>query len=51
MKNDQPPLRTLFACKSGLSEPLEIGLEHDKWQNLHGARLQKQLQAALILNL
>jgi hypothetical protein len=43
-------LRALFACKSGLSEP-EIGLEHDKWQNFHGARLQKQLQAALILNL
>jgi hypothetical protein len=33
----------LFGWESGLSEP-EIGLEHDKWQNLHGARLQKQLQ-------
>jgi hypothetical protein len=32
----------------GLSEP-EIGLEHDKCQNLHGARLQKQLQTALVL--
>jgi hypothetical protein len=42
----------LFACESGLSEP-EIDLEHvfvllisqlkkhDKWQNSHGARLQK----------
>jgi hypothetical protein len=38
MRNDW---RALFACESGLSEP-EIGLEHDKWQNLHGARLQKQ---------
>ena len=48
------------ACESGLSEP-EIGLEHafvlliwqkkqDKWQNSHGARLQKQLQTALILS-
>jgi hypothetical protein len=26
MGNDQPALRTLFACESGLSEP-EIGLE------------------------
>jgi hypothetical protein len=47
----------------GLSQP-EIGLEHVfvllilqmkhdkwvKWQNLHGARLQKQLQTALILS-
>jgi hypothetical protein len=51
MGNDQPALRALFACESGLSEP-EIGLEHafvlliwqkkhDKWQNSHGARLQK----------
>jgi hypothetical protein len=43
MGNDQPALRALFACESGLSEP-EIGLEHafvllicqkkhDKWQN------------------
>jgi hypothetical protein len=43
MRNDQPAWPALFACESGLSEP-EIGLEHDKWQNLHGARLQKQLQ-------
>ena len=63
MGNDQPALRALFACESGLSEP-EIGLEdafvlliwqlwqkkHDKWQNSHGARLQKQLQTALILS-
>jgi hypothetical protein len=51
MRNDQPALRALFACESGLSEP-EIGLEHtfDKWQNSHGARLQKQLQTALILS-
>jgi hypothetical protein len=49
MRNDQPVWRTLFACESGLSEP-EIGLEHDKWQNLHGVRLQKQLQTALILS-
>jgi hypothetical protein len=58
MGNDQPALRALFACESGLSEP-EIGLEHfvlliwqkkhDKWQNSHGARLHKQLQTALIL--
>ena len=48
MGNDQPALRALFACESGLSEP-EIGLEHAfvpliwkmkhnkwvKWQNLH----------------
>jgi hypothetical protein len=48
MGNDQPALRALFACKSGLSE-LEIRLEHVfvlliwqmkhnkwvKWQNLH----------------
>jgi hypothetical protein len=25
-------------------------VEHDKWQNLHGVRLQKQLQTALILS-
>jgi hypothetical protein len=60
MGNDQPALRALFACESGLSEP-EIGQErafvlliwqkkHDKWQNSHGARLQKQLQTALILS-
>jgi hypothetical protein len=49
MRNDQPALSALFACESGLSES-EIGLEHDKWQNLHGARLQKQLQTALILS-
>jgi hypothetical protein len=58
--NDELALRALFACESGLSEP-EIGLEHayvlfiwqkknDKWQNSHGARLQKQLQTALILS-
>jgi hypothetical protein len=40
--------RTL-CCESGLSEP-EIELEHDKWQNLHDARLQKNLQTALILS-
>jgi hypothetical protein len=54
MGNDQPALRALFACESGLSEP-EIGLEHAfvlliwqmkhdkwvKWQNLHGARFAK----------
>jgi hypothetical protein len=49
MRNDQPALSALFACESGLSES-EIGLEHDKWQNLHGARLQKQLQTALIIS-
>ena len=60
MGNDQPALRTLFAYESGLSEP-EIGLQHafvlliwqkkhDKWKNSHGARLQKQLQTALILS-
>jgi hypothetical protein len=38
-----------LAANSGLSKP-EIGLEHDKWQNLHGTRLQKQLQTALILS-
>ena len=25
-------------------------VENDKWQNLHGVRLQKQLQTALILS-
>jgi hypothetical protein len=50
---NQPALRALFACESGLLEP-EIELEHafvlliwqkkqDKWQNSHGARSQKQL--------
>jgi hypothetical protein len=38
MGNDQPALRTLFACESGLSEP-EIGLEHAFvlliWQKKH----------------
>jgi hypothetical protein len=62
MENDQPALRALFACESGLSEP-EIGLEkafvlliwqkkHDKWmkwQNSHGARFAKA--TALILSL
>jgi hypothetical protein len=47
MRNDQPAASALFASQSGLSEP-EIGLEHDKWQKMHGARLQKQLQTALI---
>jgi hypothetical protein len=57
---DQPTLRALFAGELGLSEP-EIGLEHafvlliwqkkhDKWHNSHSARLQKQLQTALILS-
>jgi hypothetical protein len=27
-----------------------LAKEHDKWQNSHGARLQKQLQTALILS-
>jgi hypothetical protein len=27
MGNDQPALRAMFACESGLSDP-EIGLEH-----------------------
>ena len=49
MRNYQPALRALLACESGLSEP-EIGLEDDKWQNLHGARLQKQMQNALMQN-
>jgi hypothetical protein len=60
MGNDQPALRALFACGSALSEP-DIALEHafvlliwqkkhDKWKNSHGARLQKQLQTALILS-
>jgi hypothetical protein len=63
MGNYQPALRAPTACESGLSEP-EIGMEHafvlliwqmkhDKWvkrQNSHGARLQKQLQTALILS-
>jgi hypothetical protein len=52
-------VRALLACESGFSEP-EIGFEHafglliwqkkhDKWQNSHDARLQKQLQTPLIL--
>jgi hypothetical protein len=50
MRNyDQPAWRALFGCKSDFSEP-ESGLEHDKWQNLHAARLQEQLQTALILS-
>jgi hypothetical protein len=60
MGNDQPALRALFTCESGLSEP-EVGLEHpfvfliwqkkhDKRQNWHSARLQKQLQTALIIS-
>jgi 16S rRNA U1498 N3-methylase RsmE len=51
MRNDQPAASTLFAfgCESGLSES-EIRLEKDKWENLHGAHLQKQLQTALILS-
>ena len=54
MGNDQPALRALFACESGLSEP-EIGLEHAfvlliwqmkhdkwvKWHISHGARFAK----------
>jgi hypothetical protein len=32
------------------NDQLEIGLEHDKWKNLNGARLQNQLQTALILS-
>jgi hypothetical protein len=63
MGNDQPALRALTACESGLSEP-KIGMErafvlliwqmkHDKWVNgkirtVPG--LQKQLQTALILS-
>jgi hypothetical protein len=50
----------LPANLSGLSEP-EIGLDHtfapsiwqkkyNKWQNWHSARLQKQLETALILS-
>ena len=42
MRNDQSAASALFGCESGLSKP-EIGLEHDKWQNLHDACLQKQL--------
>jgi hypothetical protein len=49
MRNDQPAASALFGCESGLSES-GIWLEHDKWQNLHGARLQKQLKPALILS-
>ena len=55
MGNDQAAFRALFACESGISEP-EIGLKHafvlkhDKWQNLHSARLQKHLQTALIIS-
>ena len=45
MRNDQPAASALFGCESDLSEP-EIGLQHDKWQNLHGARLQKHPQTA-----
>jgi hypothetical protein len=58
MGNDQPVLRALFACESGLSEP-EIGLEHafalliwqkkhDKWQNSRCSRCAKKKQTALI---
>jgi hypothetical protein len=34
MRNDQPAASALFGCESGLLDP-EIGLEHDKWQNLN----------------
>jgi hypothetical protein len=54
MGNDQPVLRPLFSCESGLSNP-EIGLDHAfvlliwqmkhdkwvKWQNSRGARFPK----------
>jgi hypothetical protein len=60
MGNKQPAVLALPECDSGLSEP-EIRLQHafvrltwhkkhDKWKNSHGARLQKQLQTALILS-
>jgi hypothetical protein len=39
MGNDQPALRALVACESGLSEP-DIGLEHPFvlliWQTTNG---------------
>ena len=61
MGNDQPALRALLPAnrafqnqKSGWSTRSFFCLliwqkKHDKWQNSHGARLQKQLQTALIL--
>jgi hypothetical protein len=61
MENDQPDLRALFACESGLTEP-EIGLEHafvllsfdlakEARQMAKFVRcpFQKQLQTVLIL--
>jgi hypothetical protein len=47
LNNYQPAAGAFFVCKSDLSES-EIGLEHEKWLNLHGAHLQKRLQTALI---
>jgi hypothetical protein len=61
MGNDHPALRALFACESGLqnrksgwSTPsllCSFDLANDnKWQNSHGARVQKHLQTALNLS-
>jgi hypothetical protein len=52
MGNDQPVLRALFACESGLSEP-EIGLEHPFvlliWQKKHDiwVKWQNSLQTKI----
>jgi hypothetical protein len=52
MGNDQPALRALFACESGLLEQ-EIRLEHAFvlliWQKKND-KWQKQLQTVLILS-
>jgi hypothetical protein len=61
MGNDQPALRALFACKpigpfrtenraGSHVRSFDLAKKHDKWQNSHGAHLQKQLQTALILS-
>jgi hypothetical protein len=47
MRYNQPAAH--FLLQIGPLKP-EIGLELDKWQNLHGACLQKQLQLFLSLS-
>jgi hypothetical protein len=60
MGNDQPALRALFACESGLSEP-EIGLEHafvlliwqkkhDKWVKWQNSSMSSTFEFTIIVN-
>jgi hypothetical protein len=43
MGNDQPALRALLACESGLSEP-EIGLEHMRVRSFDLAKEARQME-------